>query len=52
MKTELINIHNEIEELITELGDLGFSTNRGCVQALIEAQDFLEDEIDFLEEEE
>lgn len=52
MKTKLISIHNEIEDLINELDTLGYDSNRGCVQALREAQDFLNDEIDFLEEEE
>lgn len=52
MKTELISIHNEISDLINELDILGYDSNRGCVQALVEAQGFLDDEIDFLEEEE
>ena len=51
-KINLINIHNEIEDLITTLNTLGYDSNRGCVQALVEAQGFLDDEIDFLEEEE
>lgn len=52
MKNKLIDVSIEIEDLITILNILGYDSNRGCVQALREAQGFLDDEIDFLEEEE
>lgn len=52
MKDELIYIHNEIQDIVKKLDCLGYGSNRGCVEALREAQEFIGDEIDFLEEEE